>query len=174
VEQKLSKFNAKLNTVIEWLIAILLFIAICFILAQVLFRYVLHSPLDWTEQTSRYLFVWMMMMGMPVMFYRKSAMAFDLILNSIHGIIRHILQLFIMLLVLAFSAYWGYHSMVLALKVIGRYSAGVEVPLTFMYLSMVISNAIVVLVMLEQIIDSFRKLAAGKYDTLAESKKQEE
>lgn len=174
MEQKLAKFNAKLNTAIEWLIAILLFIATCFILAQVLFRYVLHSPLDWTEQTSRYLFIWMMMMGMPVMFYRKSAMAFDLILNSIHGLKKHVLQLFIKLLILVFSAYFGYQSMVLASKVIGRYSAGVEVPLTFMYSSMVISNVIVVLVMLEQIIDSSRKLAVGEHDTLAESKKQEE
>ena len=104
----LSKINKRLIRVIEITLAVLLLVAVLFILAQVFFRYVLHHPLDWTEQSSRYLFIWMMMLGASVVFYRDSAMSFDLILNSVKPRAQFVLKTVIYVLVIGFSLYYGY------------------------------------------------------------------
>ena len=158
----MSKFNAVLIKAIEWILAFLLGIAVLMILSQVIFRYGLHSPLSWTEQTSRYLFVWMMMLSTAVMFYRNSSMAFDLLLHSMPKKPRFWIEALIIAIVIAFAAYYGYQALILSTKVAGRFTSGVRVPLSFMYSSMFISNICVVLVMVEKFIDHFRNLTAGE------------
>ncbi|MGM9543313.1 MAG: TRAP transporter small permease [Candidatus Limivicinus sp.] len=148
----LASINKILIKAIEYLLATLLLIAVVFILLQVIFRYVLRSPLDWTEQGSRFMFIWMMMLGTAVVFYRDSAMAFDLLLHAFSPKLRFWVEAFIKALVIFFSVYYGYQAFVLASSVMGRYTSGVRVPLTFMYSSMVVSNIFVVLVMVEKLL----------------------
>lgn len=153
----LARINKTLIKVIEYLLAALLLIAVVFILLQVVFRYILRSPLDWTEQGSRFMFIWMMMLGAAVVFYRDSAMAFDLLLHAFSPKLRFWVEAFIKVLVIFFSVYYGYQAFVLASSVVGRYTSGVRVPLTFMYSSMIVSNVFVVLVMVEKLLLHFLK-----------------
>lgn len=152
----MSKINRFIVKALEWVLAVLLGISVLFILAQVIFRYILHSPLDWTEQTSRYMFIWMMMLGAAVMFYRDGAMAFDLLHERLPPRVKFWVEALIKLSIIAFSVYYGYQAFLLASKVVGRSTSGVRVPLTFMYSSMGISNVLIISVMLEKIVDHFR------------------
>jgi len=147
----LSKMIAKVVKLLEWILALLLFLSIVFILAQVICRYVLRSPLSWTEQTSRYLFIWMIMLGAPITFYRKNPMSFDLLVQSLPAKFKYAVELFAIILIILFSMYYGYQAITLAAKVMGRYTTGVEVPLTFMYSSMAVSNLLIILVMSDQL-----------------------
>lgn len=151
----LSRVNKTLITFLEYLLAGLLGLAVCFIVAQVFFRYVLGQPLDWTEQSSRYLFIWMMMLGAAIVFYRDSAMAFDMLLHSFPKGLRFWVEALIKILIILFSLYYGYQAFVLASSVGSRMTSGVRVPLALMYGSMIISNVFIVLVMLEKLILHF-------------------
>jgi len=148
----LAKVNKTLIKILEYVLAAMLAVAVCFIIAQVFFRYVLRSPLDWSEQSSRFLFIWMMMLGAAIVFYRDSAMAFDLLLHSFPTKLRFVMELLIKLLIVIFAVYYGYQAFVLASSVTGRLTSGVRIPLTFMYSSMIVSNVFVVLVMAEKIL----------------------
>lgn len=130
-------------------------VAVCFIIAQVFCRRVLGNPLDWTEQSSRYLFIWMMMLGAAIMFYRDSAMAFDLLLHAFPSGLRFWVEAFIKLLIILFSVYYGYQAIVLASSVVGRFTSGVRIPLTLMYSSMILSNLFVAMVMVEKLLLHF-------------------
>ncbi len=55
--------NRKPLSVVDWIVATLFGAAILVVTAQVLWRYVLNDSLAWTEEASRYLFVWMTFMG---------------------------------------------------------------------------------------------------------------
>ena len=151
----LSKVNKVLITFLEYLLALLLGLTVCFIIAQVLFRYVFGHPLDWTEQTSRYMFIWMMMLGAAVVFYRDSAMSFDLLLHAFPKTVSYWLEALIKVLVVVFSLYFCYQAYDLASSVAGRMTSGVRVPLSFMYSSMIVSNICVVLVMIEKLLLHF-------------------
>lgn len=151
----LARVNKTLITFLEYLLAFLLAVAVCFIVAQVFCRYVLGQPLDWTEQSSRYLFIWMMMLGAAIVFYRDSAMAFDMLLHTFPKGLQFWLEAFIKLLIIAFSVYYGYQAFVLASSVGSRMTSGVRIPLALMYGSMIVSNIFIVLVMVEKLILHF-------------------
>ena len=60
---KVKKIISKIDVIIEkMLIGILLVMCIALAL-QVLFRYVFNSPLIWSEELARYLFVWITFLG---------------------------------------------------------------------------------------------------------------
>lgn len=153
----LARISKTLIKFIEYLLAFLLALAVCFIVAQVFCRYVLGKPLDWTEQSSRYLFIWMMTLGAAVVFYRDSAMAFDMLLHAFPKRLQFYLEALIQLLIILFSLYYGYQAVVLASSVTGRFTSGVRIPLTLMYSSMVVSNVFVVIVMFEKFLLHFTK-----------------
>lgn len=149
----LSKVNSVIVKVLEYLLALLLFGSVALIVAQVFTRYVLHNPLGWTEQMARFFFIWMMMLGVAVVFYRDQAMAFDLLLHSMKDPVRYFVELFIKLVVIFFTVYYGVFALKLAIQVSGRYTSGVRVPLSFMYSSMFVSNVLTLFILLEKVID---------------------
>lgn len=151
----LSQVNKTVIKFLEYLLAVLLGIAVCFIIAQVFCRYVLGHPLDWTEQSSRFLFIWMMMLGAAIVFYRDSAMAFDMLLHAFPSKLQFWLEALIKLLIILFSLYYGYQAIVLASSVGHRMTSGVRIPLALMYSSMIVSNIFVVMVMVEKFIAHF-------------------
>ena len=104
----LSNINRVIIKTLEWLLAAMLGVSVLFILAQVIFRYVLRSPLSWTEQTSRYMFIWMMMLGAAVLFYRDGTVAFDLMYMKFSPRVKYWLSMLIKLSIIAFSVYYGY------------------------------------------------------------------
>jgi len=61
-----------LGKVVEGLTIAMLAITTIIIFLQVLFRYVLTQPLSWTEETARFLFVWVALLGAAVAFKDRS------------------------------------------------------------------------------------------------------
>ena len=68
-----------LMKVIQRIMGALLACAVLLVLVQVFFRYLLKAPLGWTDQLCRFLFVWIVFLGLPVLFHKKAATAFDLL-----------------------------------------------------------------------------------------------
>ena len=74
----------------EWICMAFLAVAVAIIAVQVFWRYVLGSPLAWTEEVSRYIFIWIVMLGIPIMFNRDIAICFDLFSGKLMAIIGSI------------------------------------------------------------------------------------
>ena len=54
----------------RWLIATLMAATVLLTLAQVVFRYVLNHPLEWSEELARYCFVWLTFVGAATLLRR--------------------------------------------------------------------------------------------------------
>ena len=130
---------------------ILLGVAIVIIAAQIFWRYVLQNPLNWSEQTARCFFVWMMMLSVPVLFYRRGAVAFDLLLEAMPRRTQDIVRIFIQLVILFFAAFYLKSSIELMMQARGRIISGIEIPMNVMYVAPPIAMAVSVLVTFEQI-----------------------
>ncbi|HZK67066.1 MAG TPA: TRAP transporter small permease [Chloroflexota bacterium] len=61
-----------MGRVVGGLTSIMLAITTVIIFLQVLFRYILSQPLHWTEETARFLFVWVALLGAAVAFKDRS------------------------------------------------------------------------------------------------------
>ena len=148
-----NKILAKIIWVIEKVLMVLLGIAIAIIAAQVFWRYVLKDPLNWSEQTARCIFIWMMMLSVPVLFYRKGAVAFDLILDSLPKKIQDVMRILVQLVILFFACFYLKASIELCIQTGNRILSGLEIPMNMLYTAPVVSMILLILVSVKQIID---------------------
>ena len=146
-----SKILAKVIWVVEKILMVLLGAAVAIIAAQVFWRYVLNDPLNWSEQTARCLFVWMMMLSVPVLFYRRGAVGFDLILDSMPRKIQDIMRVVIQLIILFFCCFYLKSSIELMIQTGDRILSGIEIPMNVMYAAPPVAMTIAIFVTFEQI-----------------------
>ena len=151
------KFVNKLMTLVEIVLIVLMSGATLIVVTQVFWRYVLKSPLGWTEQVCRIAFIWMVMLGIPVIFNRGITMAFDILLDHIHGKAHFIIQVLIQILGLAFSVFYFMASTQLCLSAAGRMTSGVKVPQNLLYIAQPIAAVLLFLVLFKQLIELVQK-----------------
>ncbi|TQR15537.1 TRAP transporter small permease [Psychrobacillus soli] len=64
--EKIRKLEQRILKLEEWFILIALACIVFFQIMQVVFRYILSSPIGWVDEYSRFLFIWMIMIGSAV------------------------------------------------------------------------------------------------------------
>jgi TRAP-type C4-dicarboxylate transport system permease small subunit len=77
----LNRISNGLNEVVKYLAAVLLASMTIIVFLQVLFRYVLNHPLDWSEELGSFAFVWMSLLGASIGLKRKEHPRLDLVVN---------------------------------------------------------------------------------------------
>lgn len=93
----------KKTSVIEYLIATMVAILSVIVLLQVVFRYGLNSPLAWTEEMSRFLLIWIVLLGAAIGIKRKSHFSVDIVTRKLPDKLREglqfVLDLFLFILI---------------------------------------------------------------------------
>lgn len=67
----MEKNIKKSNRILDYFISFLMGLLTCVIFFQILNRFIFHIPLSWTEEASRYTFVWLCLFG-TVKAYKES------------------------------------------------------------------------------------------------------
>ena len=75
------------------------------ILVQVVFRYILSTPLDWTEEIARLMLVWMTFSGATLIFIKVDHPSIDLFVKILSPSVRRYLRIVSLILVGFFLAY---------------------------------------------------------------------
>ena len=152
----MKKFLDIWTTVLWYLTAILVLTTIVVISMQIIWRYVFSNPLSWTEQVSRYLFVWIVMLAVPVGLYRSGLYNFDLLLEKFHGKASLVIKTINSLACLLFSGYYFFYAVVLCVKGGWRYAQGVHIRMIFLYIAQPICAASLFLIFLYQLIELYK------------------
>lgn len=159
---KLKTYRKILDGIIRAIVHFLAFLltsVVVIIALQVISRYLIGSPLMWTEQLCRFIFIWMMMLGIPCLFHNKNFMAFDLILEGIKGIPHNILRMVIDLVIIAFAVFWLQGDTLLIAGTYKKWTTGVRIPYYMLYCVQGISAFLLFNVMLLQLLEEIRTLA---------------
>lgn len=159
---KMKKLLDIWTTILWYLTAVLVLATIVIIAMQIVWRYVFSNPLSWTEQVSRYLFVWIVMMAVPVGLYRSGLYSFDLLLEKFHGTAALVVKTINSLACLLFSGYYFYYATALCIKGGWRYAQGVHIKMLYLYIAQPICAASLFLIFLYQIIEVYKKHFSNK------------
>lgn len=149
----------------EWIVLIFLAISVVVIGIQVFFRYVLGHPLPWTEQVARYLFIWMTMLGLPMLFYRGYTLAFTLIFDALPDLPQLIIDTGIKLISLAFTAFYFWHSLQYCIEAGSKLAPGLEIPMNVVYIAQPVGGFILGLVLIDQLVNHFISFAKERHHT---------
>lgn len=85
--------NSSALTLGRWLGAVCILLMVCFILAQVFFRYVIGTALPWPEEASRFLMIWSAGLMIGTAYRRGGFVAIELLVVLLPKLLRHLMTL---------------------------------------------------------------------------------
>ena len=110
------------NRFLEWTTALLLIAVSVIVALEVLCRYVLNVSLPWSEEISRYLFIWGNFLGAGVALKRRAHISVDSLVTRLSESARQRLESAVGVLVLAFALLLVYYGTLSLSASIGQYS----------------------------------------------------
>ena len=101
----MKKIMDKLASCIETIGGIAILIMTLIVLLQIVMRYFFNSPLTWSEEIARYIFIYITFLGAGILVYERGHLFVEVLFNKIQGKSKNVLQFVLDLIVLIFSLY---------------------------------------------------------------------
>src|SRR5690554_6725431 len=141
-----STFRAKLDKAVANLLTIILGIMVLNVTWQVVSRYVFQSPSSFTDELSRYMLIWLGMLGAAYVAGKNEHLAIDILPQKLTGKPKMRLMIFIHIVIIAFVLpvmILGGGNLVYITYVLEQKSATLQVPLAYIYAIIPISGLLV-------------------------------
>lgn len=153
----MEKLDNILVKALYWVCALLMFLMVTIITAQVISRYVFGNPFTWSEELGRYTFVWMSFLGMAVGMKYGSHIALDILEKKLKGVSQKSLVLFNNLLLTVFGVLLTYSGFLLVQLGSRQTSPSLGIPMQYVYIVIPISGIILLYFVISNTIKSYRR-----------------
>jgi TRAP-type C4-dicarboxylate transport system permease small subunit len=141
----LDRFCDVVNRASEIGIGLLIGATVAVTFLQVIFRYVLDSSLSWSEEFSRYAFIWAIFLGAGSVVRRGQHMAVEALRAVLPGRPRRFLEIGIGAVGIIFFILFGYTAVILTGNAMGQISTALGIPIAVVYASAPLGAALTVL-----------------------------
>ncbi len=151
----------KLDKLLGGFLVILLASMVLAVLWQIFSRYILNSPNSYTEEVSRFLFIWIGILGAAYASGQQDHLAIDILHHKLDELKRRRLKIGINVLIISFSLVVlviGGGNLVYVNYELGQFSAALNLPLSFVYLVVPLSGILVIGYKVNEIINSKKYL----------------
>ena len=140
-------FRTLLDKLEEWFLVWTLAFSVLLVFAQVVMRYVFRNSLSWSEELTRYLFLWMSWVGASYAVRCRSHFRVTMFADMLKGRARDAYELLILLIWLGFSVFLTYQGAKISLFLWhrGQLSAAMEIPMALAYASVPVGCALMTL-----------------------------
>lgn len=115
-------------------IGLLMLLMCTLIVVQVFFRYVLFHSLPWSEELSRYFFVWLVFLGVNLGIRDRIEIRIDILDNLLRGKARKYLAVFQLLVSMVSVGFMFYSSIFLVEAGFVSTSVSMGIPMAFVYI----------------------------------------
>lgn len=151
----------RINTGVDRVIKIFLILSFsAMVLAsatQILFRFALNLPLGWTEELSKYMFVWSTMLACAVYTRARQHSAVDILRHYLPGRPRRALQFLSDVLCIVFYCIFIFGGCVLTVITMNRLTPALQIPMGLMYLSVPVSGVFMIMMTVDNMLRDSRK-----------------
>jgi len=154
--ERISQF---LNGAIKHMAGILTGAMAVLVFLQVLCRYLLKAPLDWSEEMSTFAFAWMALLGASIGLRSDEHPRLDIFLKRFPGVLRKAAQLLVNLSILFMLLVLLIYGIKLMMAMRMQSTAALGYSVAFVYAVLPFSAAIMLVHVLAQTIDLLRNPA---------------
>lgn len=141
------KLRKSVDSFLYYLLAILMAAMVLNVLWQVASRYLVGSPSNFTDELSRYLLIWVGILGAAYVAGKKLHLAIDILPEKLEGKKERNLNIFINILVGLFAFFvmvWGGINLVYITLKLGQTSAALNIPLGYVYIVVPLSGLFII------------------------------
>jgi len=154
-----------ITKLLERLLVILMWIMVFAVVWQVFTRFVINSPSTFTDELSRYLMMWIGILGGAYVYALKRHLAIDILITKISLKKQNILTIFISVIIMAFSSivlvYGGFNvvSTTLSFNQISPSLSlfGQNLPMGYVYMAAPIAGVIIIICTINDILQTIKK-----------------
>jgi len=164
-----------LNKGLEFFTAVSMGVLVVDVTWQVITRFILRNPSEWTEELATYLMIWVGLLGSAVAFNRKAHLGIDYFVGKLSQQKRRITEAVVYLFTFLFSLlvmFFGGLQLVTETFSLGQTSPALGLPLGYVYLCVPVAGFFLTVYSLEYLIDTLRmikNLSAGSIQTDSET-----
>ncbi len=154
-----------LERVINLLMATLMGAFTILILVQVTSRYIFNNTVTWSEQAARYLFIWMIFLGMPVLYRHGEHVGFTMVVERFPKKLQHTIRIVIHLLVLMFCVFWLIQAIDFCGRVSGKRMVGLGLPQIYIHSCQPVGASLMIVFVMECLIKDIGQLLRKEAQT---------
>jgi TRAP-type C4-dicarboxylate transport system permease small subunit len=143
----LNRTIGAIDTVFRALLAALMAIMVLCVTWQIISRYLLGQPSTWTEELSRFLLIWVGLLGASYAYHMKMHLGLDLLTAKLPSRAKRLQALFVHAIVIVFAVgalIIGGLRLVWLNYELQQYSAALNVPMAAVYCSLPVSGLMLV------------------------------
>jgi len=143
----MKKIKTYLDRVIEKLLITIFGLMVINVIWQVITRYFSENPSSFTDELSRYLMIWLGILGAAYVTGKKEHVSIDFFIKKISVQNRKILTLFITLSIICFAIITlviGGGRLVYITLILQQYSPSLKIPLALVYSILPISGILII------------------------------
>lgn len=144
-EKAILRIKNILDKAVNYTVIFLMAMIVMVVSAQVFSRYVLNSPLTWSEELARYLFVWIVFTASVVVFRENRHMSVDFFVTLFPKIIRKRLDTVAKLIITVFLIVMIYVSPEIITITMRQLSPTLSIPMGVIYLAFPASLSLMLL-----------------------------
>lgn len=146
----------KLEKIILVILAILFAVMVIALFYQIVMRFLFQSANSWSEELTRYSFIWMSMLGSAVATRRSRNMDVDFIVNRMPKTMKMINSIVTKGLIVAFLVVIIVYGASLVSITFKQLSPGLRLPMAYMYASVPVGGFLMLVYTIEIIINDIK------------------
>ena len=135
----------QMNDVLKMILNTMLFVMVVAIFLQVVFRYVLDNPLAWTEESARFLLVWITFLGAAYAMVSGAHVGVDVVVNLFPKRLKNVTSCLAWLACMAFFILMVWQGFKLANLTMGQTSPALGIPMGVIYYIIPVSGLILII-----------------------------
>ena len=112
---------------------------------QVIMRYLFSYPNPWSEEVSRFCFIWVSMLGTSLAVEHRAHFGFDQVTKGLAPRVKSAVETFAAAVVLAFSFVLVSTGIALMVLTMGERSSALNLPIAWVYAAVPVSGALMVI-----------------------------
>ncbi|WBW50171.1 TRAP transporter small permease [Peptoniphilus equinus] len=166
----MKKFFKLYDELEEKLLVFSLVFSVVLISFQIIMRYIFNASVSWSEELARYLFIWQTWLGVSIAFHYHEHIKVDLIFTLFKSAgFKKVIDVIIQLIWLGFNLFLAYEGFKLLQSMNARHalSAGMRLPLIYVYASLPVSSVILALRIFLDMIGMNRTASTGQGEKTA-------
>lgn len=155
----------------EKLLVVSLAVNVLIIFMQVVMRSVFNSSISWSEELARYIFIWQIWLGASIAYRSQAHIKVELIFNLVTSPrFRRYIEIIVDSIWLAFSIFLLVEGIQLLQNMVARnvLSAGMRLPLVYVYAALPVSSFFISLRVLIGIIEKIKSPIASRGEEIKE------
>jgi TRAP-type C4-dicarboxylate transport system permease small subunit len=161
----MSKLYLWIISVLKFLVIFLSAAIVIVVTVQVFSRFVLQAPSSITEELSRFLLIWIGLLGGAYGYHSNAHLGLDIITNRLHGLLRYRVSIISHFIIMTFAIavmVTGGISLVLLTFEPPQISAALEIKMGYIYSVVPISGMLIVYISLIKILELFSQISKIK------------